>query len=288
MIWVQRLRTASELHFFVNLMLSCGVLLSQTHTKCFSSPIENSCAVHRAQHAHSACTCTPSGSSEDGRTPMHVSCRRTHARVHAAQLAHSACTCTASGSSEDGRVCRATGQRRPSRKLQRAKSQVATHQGPDQQRPSRMLGRTRVSKTRPQNGGHQTVPKPGRTARVTARGVTLKLRICWYHGAVQLLGPPRKAITPPFFEHVAAAQPFCWRRASLRFQQHAAKQPSLRSRRRSSQAQPSTAQPSSPAQSSDLEAPCQVILHVHVQSPRASRRTHACAHLCKCRAGVIH
>ena len=145
----------------VNLMFNCGVLLSRTQKQVFSSPFPDSCMVHTAQHAHPACTCTSSGSSEGGRTPMRVSCRRTHARVHTAKLAHPAFSCTPSGSSEDSRVCKATGQQGPSRKLQRAKSQAAAHQGPDQRQASRMLERTRASKTRTQNGGHQAVPKPG-------------------------------------------------------------------------------------------------------------------------------
>ena len=123
---------------------------------------------------------------------MHASGRCAHARAHTAQLAHSACTCTASGSSEDGRVCRATGQRRPSRKLQRAKSQVAARQGPGQRRPSRMLERTRDSKTSPKNGGHQTVPKPVRKARVTARGVILKTAVGLVPRGGPVLGPPQK------------------------------------------------------------------------------------------------
>ena len=145
----------------VNLMFNCGVLLSRTQKQVFSSPFQDSCTVHTAQHAHPACTCTSSGSSEDGRTPMHVSCRRTHARAHTAQLAHPACSCTPCASSDDSRVCNGTGQRGPSRKLQRAKSQAAQHKGSDQRQASRMLERTRASKTRTQNGGHQAVPKPG-------------------------------------------------------------------------------------------------------------------------------
>ena len=143
-------------------------------------------------------------------------------------------------------------------------------------------------------GPQKRGPKTGATRRYQNRAKSTsdstlrhsKTDGFWCHGAVPLLGPAKRPGGAPILEHLAAANAAVGTAAepSPAAVGTAAAQPS--SRRHSSRAQPSTAQPSSPAQSSDLEAPCQVILHVHVQSPRASRRTHACAHLCKCRAGV--
>ena len=153
------------------------------------------------------------------------------------------------------------------------KSHVGTHKGFKNEDPKR----------RPQGG-----TKAGRKSRVTARCVIQKTDVVWCHGAVPLLGPAKRPSGAPIIEHLAAANAAVGTAAEPSPAPVGTAQAQPSSRRHSSRAQPSTAQPSSPAQSSDLEAPCQVILHVHVQSPRASRRTHACAHLCKCRAGVTH
>ena len=62
--------TASELHFTIGAFCESHVELRSaafSDTKVFQLPLDNSCAPHRAQRAHSACACTYAGRSEDGR-----------------------------------------------------------------------------------------------------------------------------------------------------------------------------------------------------------------------------
>jgi hypothetical protein len=178
---------------------------------------------------------------------MRVSCRRMHARVHTAQLAHPACSCTPCASSDHNRVCNGTGQRGPSRKLQRAMPQAAKHQGPGQRQASRMMERTRASKKRgPKTGATKRYQNKAKRTRDSTLRHSQKLNVFWCHGAVPLLGPAKRPDGAPILEHLTAANAAVGTAAepSPAAVGTAAAQPS--SRRHSSRAQHNPAQQPSP------------------------------------------
>jgi hypothetical protein len=165
MVWVEWLTIASELHFTVHASCESHVHLrsaafSDTKT---SVQFPLSRLLHGAYStACASCLHLHFLWQSGGRPHAHACAMSSHACSGAHRAAGASCLLLHAlcqfGRQPRLQRHRPTG---PCRKLQRAKSQSAKHKGPDQRQASRMLERTRASKTRTQNGGHQAVPKPG-------------------------------------------------------------------------------------------------------------------------------